>query len=216
MPEYLPLCAFRQDLLPSPCRSCTWWQDCSGQIRDEADGRDARRRWMTDLEQTWGSVGLIAIGGNPGANSSSPPIPLASIHYAPAAALPRLRQLPLGRFVPGEAAVLFCLRVNEDTCRYPPRRILHKALGLLRERNVTEVYALAAPDGCPDEDLSCRYFSLAFLEANGFAVVHDDGNLFLMRADLRGLLAVLAQVQGLVRRLLHHEPTPSPAAWSGR
>jgi hypothetical protein len=46
--------------------------------------------------------------------------------------------------------------------------------------------------------------------------VRDNGHLFLMQTDLGGLAAVLGRIEGVVRRALGTEPSPSPAAWFGR
>ena len=35
MPEYLPLGAFRQGLLPGDCCSCAWWQTTGRTITNE-------------------------------------------------------------------------------------------------------------------------------------------------------------------------------------
>ena len=48
-----------QGLLPPPCAQCLWWQTAGG-----ADtGLDRRLTWMSNLEQNWGSVGIVAVEG---------------------------------------------------------------------------------------------------------------------------------------------------------
>jgi len=59
-------------------------------------------------------------------------------------------------------------------------------------------------------------FRSDLLVANGFAEVTKSGELVLMRADLRGLLSLVDRLETAVRRMLHNEPTPSPAAWTHR
>jgi hypothetical protein len=76
------------------------------------------------------------------------------------------------------------------------------------------VYAIASLAGGPEHNDHCQFFSLGFLEANGFERVREDGRLFLMRADLRGLLSLITQVEALVRRVLRNDPAPSPATWT--
>ena len=63
---------------------------------------------------------------------------------------------------------------------------------------------------------ACGLFSADFLAANGFEPVMESGELVLMRVDLRGLLSLIGQVETAVRRVMRHEPTPSPAAWTHR
>jgi hypothetical protein len=68
--------------------------------------------------------------------------------------------------------------------------------------------------GPPNGD-HCRFFSLDFLCASGFALVEEAHGLMLMRLELGGIVTILGQVKAAVKQLLGNEPTPSPAAWSG-
>ncbi len=232
MPDYLPLCAFRQDLLPPVCRACAWWQIPGGGRECTVAAGEKRRQWMIAVESTWGSPGLLlerteasarpayASSGMPEdpddpGGSSADLTAAASIHYAPAAAVPRLRSLP---FAPPErgSVLLFCLRSEENRAGPQARRILHKALGQLKDRGAQEVYAFAGLVGSPEDNERCEFFSLHFLESNGFQPVRDNGDIYLMRADLRGLLSLINQVETAVRRVLRNDPTPSPAAWTRR
>lgn len=232
MPDYLPLRADRQELLPSACRSCAWWQTASGGHQCPPNAREKRREWMIAVESTWGSPGLLLervdatvrpgsssaeVRGSPDDPRPSPPdlTAAACIQYAPAAAVSRLRSLP---FAPPDrgSVLLLCLRSEESQAGAQARRILHKALGQLKERGVQEVYAFAGLLGSPEDTERCEFFSLDFLESNGFERVRDNGHIYLMRADLRGLLSLINQVESAVRRALRNEPTPSPAAWTRR
>ncbi len=122
MPDYLPLCAFRQELLPVACRSCAWWQTTGSGPKNPELAGERRRQWMTSLEPTWGSTGLLLAGNGPAparapaagvsmlrAAPARVPHVVASISYAPAAAVPRLRDLPFAP-LPVGAVLLFCLR----------------------------------------------------------------------------------------------------------
>jgi hypothetical protein len=232
MPDYLPLCASRQDLLPTACRSCTWWQTpINGQHRAEA-AAEKRRAWMIAVESTWGSPGLLRERVDTAARSNlqpartpkgqgdlsaswQDPATTASIHYAPAVAVPRLGSLP---FAPPDrdAVLVFCLRSEEVHATAQAKRILHQALGQLKRRGLQEAYAFAGLVGSPEDQGRCQFFSLDFLESNGFHHVMDNGDIYLMRADLRGLLSLIGQLESMVGRVLRHEPTPSPAAWTHR
>ena len=96
MPEYLPLGAFRQGLLPGDCSSCAWWQTVGSARAQGGDAIDARHEWLTDLEHDWGYVGLLvhdsSVRRETGA--SQDPVVTASVHFAPASSLPRFRELP--------------------------------------------------------------------------------------------------------------------------
>lgn len=217
MPDYLPLCAYRQQLLPEPCQSCAWWQTTAGNPGAET-ASELRDRWLPSVEQRWGAAGLLVYKepSRSGEGKPGKPLVCASLHFAPPENVPRFRTLGFGS-LPEEAALLFCLRLQEDGGRFLPRRLILRALSELRGRGVAEVYAVANASsgvlkGTGTE--KCRFFSGALLEACGFAHVASNGPLNLMRADLRGLVRLLEPLEALLRRLLHREPAPSPAAWS--
>lgn len=211
MSEYLPLCAFRQGLLPIPCRSCVWWQTIGSQRCSAQDAVEKRHRWMAHLETSWGTSGFLLSDATGGPT----PTVHASISFAPIAAVPRLRELPFGP-LPEAAALLFCLTLADGQPRSQAKRVLQKAMAHLKSRGMEEVYALAESDGDRDDPGACRFFSVDLLVANGFAEVTKSGELVLMRADLRGLLSLVDRLETVVRRMLHNEPTPSPAAWTHR
>ncbi len=232
MPDYLPLCASRQDLLPPACRSCAWWQTSINGQQQAETAAEKRRDWMVAVESTWGSPGLLQGEGDPAGRFDPQPTAtsgsqsdlsaswqsfatVASIHHAPAMAIPRLGSLP---FAPPDhdAVLLFCLRSEEIQTAARTKRILHKALGQLKERGIQETYAFAGLVGSPEDQGRCQFFSLDFLESNGFQHVTDNGDIYLMRADLRGLLSLVSQLESVVGRVLRQDPTPSPAAWTHR
>jgi len=246
MSGYLPLGAFRQGLLPSACSSCAWWQTTGSGKLSSAAAADIHRRWIASLEDSWGSPGLLlytnrethggvshsapadAVSTGLGPSGSDPsPVVVASVAFAPADMVPRLRDLPFGGFgsLSDGSVLLFCLTCGREEPRYQPKRVLHKALRHLRTRGVREVYAVATHRGETDgvaglhgtfDRDHCRFFPLDFLVANGFHPIADNAGLVLTRLDLGGILAVIGQVQATVRRVLGSEPAPSPAAWIRR
>ena len=234
MSGYLPLCAFRQGLLFETCRTCAWWQTSAGTTLSGAAPRghpsaqqavNIRRRWMTSLEDTWGMTGLLLEGRDPlsekgtvsrgAANGAPPPVIVGSIHFAPTASVPRLRDLAFGP-LPESSVLVFCLACGEGQPRYQAGRVLHKALGRLKERGVDEVYAVAAVGAAyrPLDADRCRFFAPEFLGVNGFEPVGDKAGLILMRIDLGGILAVIDRVRAAVSDMLGNDPAPSPAAWT--
>ena len=226
MPEYLPLSATGLDLLPGPCRSCAWWQTAGIARVSPTTAAAVRHRWTSSLECGWGSPGLISLpdGRLPASGAPAPPVTVKTagagvtwvVHYAPVTNLPRLRDLMFAQ-LPPEAVVLFCLRTDGPADRRAAGRLLHAALKQLKQQRLREVYALACLDGGTPHEEHCEFFSRAFLQANGFEELRRCGDVFLMRADLRALLFVLAPFENAIRRLLHQdEPTPSPAAWTSR
>jgi hypothetical protein len=215
MPHYLPLGASRQDSLPDDCCMCAWWQTAG---RSESRGPAAaerRREWAADLEPDWGHLGLLvqeSAGLRP-MGESAEPVVSASIHFAPASSLARFRELPFPP-LPAFSAFLFCLHSDGELPRPLAKRLIRKSLHELRGRGVQEVYAIAHwPEG-HDGGGDCRFFSSELLAETGFGHVGHNGHLCLMRADNRGLISLLDQVEVAIRHLFSHEPAPSPAAWA--
>jgi hypothetical protein len=209
---YLPLGVETGRLTPAPCRSCAWWQTTGIMRVAPQTASTIRERWLDSVESGWGSPGLVKATHTSQSPTAGPSIS-AAIHYAPAATLPRLYDLPLAH-LPTEAVVLFCLRIDGSETPDAARRLLHEALSRLRQRRVRRLYAFAVTkDGVPHEE-RCEFFPRSFLAANGFQELSCYDDVSLMRADLRGLLSVLAPFETALRRLLHNDPTPSPAAWS--
>ena len=188
-----------QGLLPPPCPQCLWWQTASG-----ADtGLDRRLAWMSNLEQKWGSVGIVAVEGEE---------TVASVQFAPVRALPRAYHLA-GCPPPEEAVLLFCLRGRLGRSALESRQVLHHAMTNLRRRGVGEAYAYARSLGTESICGVRNLCGLEFLHANGFEVVGGDGQVFLTRVELRGLLPSLSQVGQVWRRLRDPSAAPSPAAF---
>jgi len=221
---YLPLCAFRQGLLPDACGSCVWWlttgETGAGESASAGPSsgaaEDIRRPWIASLEDTWGMPGLLLECGG------TPPDIAASIQFAPADLVPRLQDLPFAR-LPEGSALLFCLTCASGQPRYQARRVLQKALRQLKGRGISEAYGVASsavsaeksPRFCgpPDGD-SCRFFQADFLLDTGFELARRAGGLLLMRMDLRGALSLVGQLTAAIREALRDNPAPSPAAWS--
>ncbi len=216
MPEYLPLESYRQGLLPDDCGSCAWWQTAGSFLSAGPAAADRRNRWLVDVQETWGSAGLVACDTNPDYTHDSVELSVAGcVHFAPVSSLPRFRELPFPP-VPPSSALLFCLRYHEDSAGWVRKRLISKALHELRRRGAADVYAAARLSGRSNSSApACRFFSARLLTQTGFVEVARDGELCLMRVDSRGLLPLIDQAEAALRRLFarEHEPAPSPAAW---
>jgi hypothetical protein len=232
--DYLPLCAFRQGLLPPPCRSCAWWQTTGREPLGPSQATEKRRQWMAVVDKSWGPTGVLLVGHEfvsrlravpPGRRSGTPSSPreaiatpriVASINFAPPAVIPRLRELPFGP-LPSNSAFLFCLMVEEEQSRIAHRRVLHKALALLQAQGIEQVFAVGGATAKEKEQTDCHFFGVEFLQTNGFETVSEAGTLRLMRIEMRSLLSLVRQLQYVVRRVLgQSEPAPTPVAWSRR
>ena len=216
MPEYLPLRAFRQGLLPGDCRSCAWWLTAGAADYRGPVAAEKRHEWLSDLEHEWGPVGLLVHEPAPrrGAAGSADPVIAASIHFAPASSLARFRELPFPP-LPASSALLFCFHTEDEAPHWLAKRLIRKALHELRSRGVEEVFAVARWANGNGGDDDCRFFPADLLADSGFEQVAGNAQFCLMRVDNRSLISVIDQVEAALRRVFIHdrEPAPSPAAW---
>ena len=215
MPEYLPLGAFRQGLLPDDCRSCAWWQTTGTAVYRGAAAADKRHEWADGTGARLGPrrpagarVCRPARRGGLWRGRPYPPPSTSPPHrHSPGSASFPSRPCPR----PPPCCSVFTS--SEGAPRWPAKRLIRKALYELRNRGVQEVYAVAhRPEGSGEPD-DCRFFSAELLAVNGFAEVAHNGHLCLMRVDNRGLVSLVGQVETAVRRVFAKEPAPSPAAW---
>jgi hypothetical protein len=218
MPEYLPLQAFRQGLLAGDCGACAWWQTSGAAVYRGVTAEGRRREWLEGLEHEWGPAGLLLCDSaeQRGSPRSADVAVIASIHFAPASALPRFRELPFPP-LPPFSALLICLHTAEGAPAWAAKRIIRKALAVLRGRGVDEVYAVAYRGGNGNGSApSCRFLPAELLADNGFAEVAGNGRFCLMKVDNRGLISLIDQVEVAIRRLFprREDPAPSPAAWA--
>ena len=197
--SYAEVVAVSQGLLPAPCPDCLWWQTSAGDVT----GRERRLAWMTGLERTWGGMGMVAMEGAE---------TVAAIQFAPVQALPRAFSLPPGP-PPDDSVLLFCLRGRLGGSAAMPRRLLHRALAHLRDRDIAEAFAYARPLGDQTICGSRNLTGLEFLLSNGFQVVGGDGQVFLTRVELRGLIPSLSQAGQLWHRFRHPSAAPSPVTF---
>lgn len=232
MPAYVEVTTSSQSLLPSPCPECLWWQTLDGlepasdtaepayvgpggperapeRTRDHPEppsGESAlagRLGWMRDIEESWGSVGLVTVEGRE---------VLASIQFAPVTALPRTHILSPGA-MPDESVLLFCLRGRVGRPSVEAEELLHRAMMHLRRKHVRHAYAYARPLGSKGLCGMRNLFGLEFLEANGFTVVRAVGSAYLVQTDLAGLAPAVTEAGWTVRRLLGANGHPSPATF---
>jgi hypothetical protein len=138
---------------------------------------------------------------------------VAAVQFAPVRALSRPHSLPLGP-PPDEAVLVYCLRGRVGRPAKETQQLLHQAMGHMRRRRVQEIYAYARPFGSKHLCGVRNLFGMEFLESIGFQVVRTDGDMALMRVDLRGLLPALAEARTALRRAVAHGGHPSPATFT--
>jgi hypothetical protein len=138
---------------------------------------------------------------------------VAAIQFAPVRSLSRPHGLPLGA-PPDDAVLVFCLRGRVGRPVNEAQQLLHQTMGHLRRRRVQEIYAYARPLGNKHLCGVRNLFGLEFLESSGFHVARTDGDMSLLRVDLRGLLPAIAEARTALRRVAAHGGHPSPATFT--
>jgi len=214
MPEYLPLGAFRQGLLPGGCSSCAWWQTVGKAGHQGSEATERRHEWLASLEEGWGYVGLLVHepSGRRGTAASAEVTITASIQFAPASSLARFRELPFPP-LPSSSALLFCLQTDEDAPQWVTKRLIAK-----RSTSFAPRYRGGLCGGALAVRGSCRRRLQILLRGSArgkrlrardprWARVPDAGGQ-------QGLVSLIGQVESAVRRVFAKEPAPSPAAWA--
>lgn len=199
MGDYVSVYTGNQEMLPSPCPQCIWWQRIGG-----VSDREARLEWMARLEQDWGPPGLVLIRDDE---------TRAAVQFAPVWSLPRVAVLPPGS-PPDEAVLVFCLRARLNDPISEPIQLLQRTMFELRRRGASQMYAYARPLGNESVCGLRNLFGYEFLSRHGFTAVKSDGEFFLMKAELFGLLPALKELRALLPRWGESPATPSPALWS--
>jgi len=165
---------------PAPCRACTWWQA----------GAD-KQRWAQGVEGRFGAWGMLYRDDDSGRT-------LGLVQYGPAEDFRHARRLPAGP-PSADAVLVTCALVEPDAGPWVLQRLLLAVAGETRDRGLIALEAFATHverPGAPHLVPLPR----AALEDIGFQAVREDGEVALLRLDLRGLVTVPAAAEGLVER----------------
>ena len=167
---------------PEPCRACTWWQ--AG-----ARGLD-KERWAGGIEGRFAAWGMLY---------REDERTLGIVQYGPSADFPYARRLPAGP--PSRDAVLItCALIDPSAGPWVVQRLLLAVAGETRDRGLIALEAYATPIERPDAPHLVP-LPRAELEDIGFVPVREDGDIALMRLDLRGLITVPASKPSLLDRV---------------
>ncbi|MFM9125271.1 MAG: hypothetical protein ACKOSO_09045 [Actinomycetota bacterium] len=165
---------------PAPCRACTWWQA----------GAD-KERWAQGVEGRFGAWGMLYRDDDTGRT-------LGLVQYGPVGAFRHARRLPAGP--PSSDAVLVtCALLEPEAGPWVLQRLLLAVAGETRDRGLIALEAFATHverPGAPHLVPLPR----AALEDIGFAPLREDGEVALLRLDLRGLVTVPVAADGVVAR----------------
>jgi hypothetical protein len=171
---------------PAPCRACTWWQGGTGRVDKE--------RWAAALEGRFGAWGML-YADDDGRT-------LGLVQYGPAEAFRHARRLPAGP-PSADAVLVTCALVEPDAGGWVLQRLLLAVAGETRDRGLIALEAFATGVERPGAQHLVP-LPRADLEEIGFQAVREDGEVALLRLDLRGLVTVPAAGEGALARVREH------------
>jgi len=200
--EVFSLTLDRLQDLPTPCRSCIFWELdpalASASIARGDPGLD-KESWVSFALLEWGSVGQIGyVDGTPA----------GYITYAPPYLVPRGAAFPTAP-VSADAVLLMMARVVPEFAGQGLGRVLIQGAAKdVMRRGVRAVEAFGYA-GDPDSPKASCLIPAEFLTAVGFKTVREHRTYPRLRLDLRSALTWREDVEAAVERLLATVRTPS-------
>ena len=198
------------DALPSPCRSCLFWElDPVRRVR-VADPAAEKQAWVSEVLREWGSCGRVALVDD---------ALVGYVIYAPASFVPGAAGFATAPVSPD--AVLMTTAYVEPAARgYGVGRMLVRAMARdLVERNIRAVEAFGARGPLASR---CQV-PVDFLSGVGFRTHRPHPATPRMRMDLRSAVtwkdeveAALERLVGVVRPQTKQRHAPEGAPLSGR
>jgi hypothetical protein len=171
---------------PAPCRACTWWQGGAGRLD--------KGHWAAGVEGRFGAWGML-YADDDGRT-------LGLVQYGPSGAFRHARGLPAGP-PSADAVLVTCALVEPDAGPWVLQRLLLAVAGETRDRGLIALEAFATGVERPGAPHLVPLPRTA-LEDIGFQPVREDGEVALLRLDLRGLVTVPAAGEGLLVRAREH------------
>jgi GNAT superfamily N-acetyltransferase len=198
------------DALPSPCRSCLFWElDPVRRVR-VPDPAGEKQAWVSEVLREWGSCGRVALVDD---------ALVGYVIYAPASFVPGAAGFATAPVSPD--AVLMTTAYVEPAARgYGVGRMLVRAMARdLVERNIRAVEAFGARGPLASR---CQV-PVDFLSGVGFRTHRPHPATPRMRMDLRSAVtwkdeveAALERLVGVVRPQTKPRHAPEGAPRSGR
>lgn len=193
--------------LPDECQSCGWWQDYAGGWPSESERDD----WCRRAEELFGGWGKLAMADEQ---------LLGMIQYGPPDIFPGMKRMSCGS-ASGEALLITCNTVLDESFAAARKSLILAALAEFSELEVesAEAYCPRKQDDPPGMS---HLFPRDFLVGLGFYATRSSGDFQLMRMELGGLDRPTARSRrsrgklGLLDRIRHPAPSPSPATLCGR
>jgi len=193
------------DDLPATCRSCVFWEVGTGSRGPRPDpraGGESKEAWWQATQLEWGTPGKAIYVDD---------VPAGYATFAPREHFPRMRRM--GRAVSDDAFLLATLWVAPDhRGQGLATALLQSVLRETHRRGGRALEAYGAPTVAPGA--TC-VVPESFLKSRGFQVLHDDGDLPLLRLDLRQTVrwqeSVGHALEGVLSVLSRRERQPAPA-----
>ena len=201
--KVVDLTAETLDLLPSPCRSCTYWELGSPREAVPTPGRAAAKAaWVGSAELAAGPVGkvLVDVGRVAGYALTAPP--------------PQLRRSQLFVHHPSEDALLLATVwiAQEDRSAGAGKQLVRAVVADAHRRHfrAVEAYGLRTQDDATPE-WAC-VVGEGFLTRMGFQVWRDHPHWPLLRLDLRQTVTDTMELAlKQLRERLQPRRNPAPA-----
>jgi GNAT superfamily N-acetyltransferase len=177
------------DALPSPCRSCLFWEldpVRRDRVEDPCAEKDA---WVSEVLREWGSCGRVAIVDD---------VPVGYLIYAPAAFVPGAAGFPTAP-VSADAVLLTTAYVEPEAAGGGLGRMLVQGMA----RDLIERGGIRAVEAFGDTRGGGRcVVPVDFLGSVGFKTHRAHSTTPRMRMELRSALTWKDEVETALERLL--------------
>jgi GNAT superfamily N-acetyltransferase len=194
--------------LPSPCRSCVYWELDQVSAERACDGGDAgleKEAWLSDTLLEWGSCGQLAYVDS---------APAGYVLYAPPAYVPRSMSFPTSPVSP-DAVLLMTAYIAPEFAGGGLGRMLVQAAARESARRgikALEAFGHTRPSDPDANDQPRCIVPADYLLAVGFKTVRPHPHTPRLRLDLKTTATWREDVEYAIERLLGtmHSPVLLP------
>ena len=177
------------DALPSPCRSCLFWELDPVRRERVEDPAAEKQAWVSEVLREWGSCGRVALVDD---------ALVGYVIYAPAAFVPGAGGFATAP-VSSDAVLMTTTYVAPDVRGYGVGRMLVRAMARdLVERDIRAVEAFGRHGSGPSR---CQV-PVDFLSGVGFRTHQPHPTTPRMRMDLRSAVTWKDEVEAALERLV--------------
>ena len=196
------------DALPSPCRTCLFWELDPVRRQRVDDPAAEKEAWISEVLREWGSCGRVALVDDQ---------PVGYVIYAPEAYLPGAAGFPTAPISP-DAVLMTRVYVDPGFARGGLGRMLVQGMArdLIERGGIRAVEAFGDTRGDTRGDDTggggrC-VVPVDFLGGVGFKTHRAHSTTPRLRMELRSALTWKDEVEAALERLLGAvRPTPKPA-----